>query len=214
MGEFATRISDGQEVKIGTCESMYYLRFEDRFKVRALSNNVDPVKDAGELKFRVPFPDEDQIEPGGEYKDYRRGYRLYRQVSEQYGNRIEKHCEDFSDPSLCEDPGTMQLHNDSGLLLNVKCYHGEKLPAASDDVKPFWNGKSWFLELNQLRPVAQADGSLAVFPVVHCRFCDKAWRYTWADLWPYIDPVMQAPLRVYAEAEIQRHDLEPEARTI
>jgi hypothetical protein len=29
MGEYATRKSDNEYIKIGTCESMYYLRFDD-----------------------------------------------------------------------------------------------------------------------------------------------------------------------------------------
>ena len=33
MGEYAIRKSDGESIKIGTCEDMYYLRYEDRFKV-------------------------------------------------------------------------------------------------------------------------------------------------------------------------------------
>ncbi len=41
MGEFARRLSDGAEVKIGTCEEMLYLRFDDRHKVCALPNSVD-----------------------------------------------------------------------------------------------------------------------------------------------------------------------------
>ena len=45
MGEYAQRISDGERVKIGTCEDMLYLRFEDRAKVSALAGNVDPNDD-------------------------------------------------------------------------------------------------------------------------------------------------------------------------
>jgi ferredoxin hydrogenase len=33
MGEYAKRKSDGLEVKIGTCASMYYLRYEQRNEV-------------------------------------------------------------------------------------------------------------------------------------------------------------------------------------
>ena len=44
MGEYAKY--NNQEIKIGTCETMYYLRYEDRHKVKALKGNVDPVRDA------------------------------------------------------------------------------------------------------------------------------------------------------------------------
>jgi len=65
MGEYAK--FGNSEIKIGTCEDMYYLRFEDRYKVRHLPGNVDPNKDseAAHLRFRLPFPDEDHILPGG-----------------------------------------------------------------------------------------------------------------------------------------------------
>lgn len=64
MGEYAERLSDGERIKIGTCENMYYLRHDQRALVRALHGNVDPVKDVAELRFRFPWPDEDGTLPG------------------------------------------------------------------------------------------------------------------------------------------------------
>lgn len=196
MGEYAIRKSDGEEVKIGTCEDMLYLRFEDRDQVTGIRGSVDPNDDeqAGEVRFRLPFPDEDEVLVG-EYEDPFRGLRLYRQT----GNH-----EDFTDESTTEKPGNIQLrHEKSGLLLNAPCYHGHKLPEASKDLKPFWNGKSWSLELYQLRPVL-VDGQLQVFPVVRCRHCELAWRYEWCDVWEFIPYEMQIRLRRYAQAEVER----------
>jgi|ERR1700722_4953019 len=62
MGEYAG--FRGDQVKIGTCEQMYYLRADQAHLVRALPGNVDPLKDAEHLRFRFPFPDEDHIQPG------------------------------------------------------------------------------------------------------------------------------------------------------
>src|SRR5260221_7419635 len=68
MGEYARY--NGQEVKIGTCENMYYLRADQARKVTPLPNSVDPVKDAASIRFRFPFPDEDSFEPGsGKFHD-------------------------------------------------------------------------------------------------------------------------------------------------
>lgn len=64
MGEYAERRSDGERVKIGTCENMYYLRADQVRAVRALDGNVDPVGDAVEIRFRFPWPDEDHVLPG------------------------------------------------------------------------------------------------------------------------------------------------------
>jgi hypothetical protein len=196
MGEYAIRSSDGAEIKIGTCENMYYLRFEDREKVQKLSGNVDPIADCGELRFRLPFPDEDDVQPG-EYEDFNRGQRLYR----QRGVGVSGYCEDWKDESTVEDPGIMQLrHEASGLLLNVPCYHGVKLPDVIKPMQAFWNGKGHAFELAQLRPIGSG---LLVYPVVRCRFCQHAWRYDWSQVWDYIPYEMQLRLRQYREAFVE-----------
>ena len=65
MGEYAVRISDGAEIKIGTCEEMLYLRFSQRHLVRQKQNSLDVNDDkiAGLLFFRLPFSDEDNVLP-------------------------------------------------------------------------------------------------------------------------------------------------------
>lgn len=64
MGEYATRKSDGQNVKIGTCENMYYLRADQVELIRPESGNVSPLRDWKEIRFRFPWPDEDSVAPG------------------------------------------------------------------------------------------------------------------------------------------------------
>jgi hypothetical protein len=198
MGEYAIRKSDNTEIKIGTLEDMYYLRFEDRDKVTHKPGNVDPVRDACELRFRLPFPDEDNT-PIGQYGNHTRGQRLYKPTLDAQG-KVTGH-EDFTDAETASDAGIIQFSHDCGLLLNVPCYHGAKLPAVGPDVRAFWNGKSHTLELYQLRPV-MVDGVLRVFPVVHCRFCGHAWRYKWADVLDYIPEPLRSRLAVYAEIQV------------
>lgn len=153
---------------------MYYLRFEDRNKVTALENSLDPSEEL-DLFWRLPFPDEDHVQPG-EYKNYKRGERLYK--TSEHGYSV-----DFSDPTTVDNPGTIQLkHEDSGLLINVHCYHGEKLPECSAGMKAFWNGKGSAYELAFVKNTK--DG---VRPVVRCRFCNQMWRYSWEEILPYVN---------------------------
>ena len=196
MGEYAKRKSDGARVKIGTCEDMYYLRYEQRHLVAHESGNVDPARDPNGLRFRLPFPDEDHIQPG-DFEPYDRSQRLYRQC----GVGASSYCEDFKDESTLEEPGIIQLRHECGLLVNVPCYHGIKLPEVVKPMQSFWNGKGWFFVLSSLRV---ADG--VVYPVVRCQHCGGAWRYQWRDVWDYIPLDMQRALRVYAEAAGLRHD--------
>ena len=186
MGEYAIRNSDDQEVKIGTCEDMYYLRYEDRAKVRKLANSLDPARELN-LRFRLPFPDEDSVRIG-EYEIYDRGERLY--------TKDDTYAQDLRIPD--DDPGVIQLHHESGVLVNIPCHHGVKLPdvTGEDDVKVFWNGKSWALELSSLKNTE--DG---IKPVIRCRFCKHAWRADWAEIFPYVNGELRARLREYAEAE-------------
>jgi hypothetical protein len=187
MGEYALRKSDEVEIKIGTCESMYYLRYEDRDKVSKLPNNLDPARDAIGLFFRLPFPDEDDV-LAGDYKDHNRGLRLYQSVNA--GTASAWH-QDFTDESTVNEPGVIQLrHEASGLLLNVPCYHGHKLPDVVAPMKAFWNGKGHAFELAHVK--ATEDG---VLPVVRCRHCGGMWRYAWADVMDYIEIPMRNRLR-------------------
>lgn len=190
MGEYARFNNDS--IKIGTCEDMYYLRLSDAHRVQPVRGNVDPVKDKG-LRFRLPFPDEDDIQPG-HYQEYNRGLRLYQMVKSEV-NPKQKFAADYSPDWLKEaKPGSIQLTHDSGLLVNVPCHHGVKLPEITG-ATVFWNGKSHSMELSSIKTLE--DGS--VVPVVKCRHCGEAWRTTWDEVLPFIgDEEMKARLAIYA----------------
>lgn len=71
MGEYAKY--KGERVKIGTCENMYYLRYDQRHDVTPLSGNVNPAgPERFALRFRFPWPSEDGIEPGGNFEPFER----------------------------------------------------------------------------------------------------------------------------------------------
>jgi len=186
MGEYA---KFGKErIKIGTCESMYYLRYEDRNKVEQLPGNVNPAKDT-DLFWRLPFPDEDQLEPGS-YTEYNRGIRLYKTNGE--GRTV-----DFTLDNAEDYPGNIQLvHQPSGLLVNIKCFHGMKLPKGNTDFKPFWNGKGHSFELCSIK---NTDDEIK--PVVRCRHCGHQWSFSadeWAEISEFIpDPVLRERLSIY-----------------
>lgn len=73
MGEYANY--NGEQIKIGTCENMYYLRADQARKVGPLKGNVDPIRDRESIRFRFPWPDEDKVEPGA-FDPYNRGLAL------------------------------------------------------------------------------------------------------------------------------------------
>lgn len=178
MGEYAYN-SAGERIKIGTCESMYYLRFEDRVHVKPDTGSIDPATTSG-LFFRLPFPDEDHVPPGS-YQSFDRGALLAR---------------DFSGEGT--EPGNIQFKHESGLLANVPCYHGSKLPDLGE-ARTFWNGKSpSFWELCALNST-ETD---TVIPVFRCQYCHKMYSTSdWQKIIPHImDDKLRERLSIYATA--------------
>lgn len=190
MGESAK--VNGQSVKIGTCENMYYLRIEDAHKAKHEQGNVDAATETG-IRFRLPFPDEDSVQIG-HYDDPFRGFRLGRTVKSE--TTRQDYWEDFAPADLADaEPGNIQLrHEASGLLINVPCHHGAKLPAITG-ANVFWNGKGHSLELAQVKRTQNG----AVVPVVMCRHCATKWAMDWTDV---IDYVHDSELRARLEMHI------------
>lgn len=98
MGEYAR--FRGESVKIGTCESMYYLRADQRGEV----TGYDFASCLDEIRFRFPFPDEDALGPGS-FEDYDRGVRIP-------GWRL---------PADYEHNGSVQFRAEPGYLLSIPC---------------------------------------------------------------------------------------------
>jgi len=121
MGEYAK--FNGEEIKIGTCNMMYYLRYDQKNLVEPIPGNIDPVKDIRSIWFRAPRADEENIMPG-EFEYYgfcgSKPIRIY--IKEHYKNFAEETKE------LClKNPGLVQLsHKETGILINANCYHGHK----------------------------------------------------------------------------------------
>lgn len=162
MGEYAIRKKDRQEIKIGTCENMAYIRFDQLGQVEYKYGWLN-------CFFRIPLPSEDGIEPG----DYnwsllnKNGYI----PCDLMVNEDEMSDELKAD--LSESTGTIQMtqnYRSYGLLVNVKCHHGFKLPEASADFKPFWNGKAHHLMFSFLKPT---EKELRVG--LSCAACGQMW---------------------------------------
>jgi len=88
---------------------------------------------------------------------------------------------DFTDQSTVNDHGVLQLQSQTGLLVNIACYHGEKLPDNTKEVWFFWNGKRPSYNLTALKFV---DG--AVYGIYTCVDCGHSWRTPLKELIPFI----------------------------
>lgn len=119
MGEYANY--KGHEVKIGTCNSMYYLRWEQRKDVVPLPGNVNPVTQVHEIWFRPPRHSEDGIEPG--MFDFHGwcGAEPIRFYIKDEKSRFAKEVRAIAEAA----PGHAQVyHKEIGVLCNIPCCHG------------------------------------------------------------------------------------------
>jgi hypothetical protein len=152
MGEYAEY--NGDRIKIGTCEDMYYLRADQAGMVRALSGNVDPVKDRDELRFRFPFPDEDNLAPG-EFDAYNRRISVYADVQLP-----------DTDHHLIQFKATYPA---VGILVSLPC--PRSADGAASGITYHYNGFSGPVRFGQQRYL---EGRLVL--VVECGCCGSAWR--------------------------------------
>jgi hypothetical protein len=182
MGEYAKY--NGQEIKIGTCEEMFYLRYEDRTRVERLPNSLDPATETG-LFFRLPFPDEDAINPGS--------YAVHNRAADLWPDAEGKSF----DPGDIEGAGIIQLHHPCGLLVNATCHHGMKLPEESKELRAFWNGRDSF-NFVLISVKNTEDGKLRA--VFGCKHCGTKWSTDeWEKILPHVhDKQLRDRLAKYA----------------
>lgn len=158
MGEYAR--FNGEEIKIGTCENMYYLRADQRHLVTAIAGNVDPsVANPIGIRFRFPFPSEDHVAPG----EFDRPF---------HGSRV-----DVPIPADV-DHGKVQFRADNGYLLLTPCpeSHDHGLDVGLNGyggpqriVQQRWDGERWLL-------------------IAECNACGTKFNLpTLEDAQPYID---------------------------
>jgi hypothetical protein len=163
MGEYA--IYKGEQIKMGTCEDMYYLRYDQRHQVTPERGSVNPVTDAGELRFRFPWPDEDAIEPGsGKFHDngYHRSLAIH-----------------GMGPTTDVDHGHVQFVAQAGYNVCLPCpesavYQDEAKHGARvlGELRVHRNGFSGSVHLvaQKYRP------GIGLVPILRCGGCGTMWR--------------------------------------
>ena len=164
MGEYAKL--RGQVLKLGTCEDLYYVRFDDLLNaIRAGQaekepNSAEPAEYlGGAFRFRFPFPNEDdQAPPELGAGNFERGLMV------PWPGGVVDDAE--------HERVTVGLHP-KGEEFAYRRWAG--LPCPQDPKAPadLWRGgeSGRRLQLCQQRPI---EGAL--WAVVRCPWCGNAWR--------------------------------------
>jgi hypothetical protein len=184
MGEYAKVKGTGESVKIGTCESMYYLRADQVRQVWHEHGNVDPARDTASLLYRFPFPREDGESPGG-FDSAWPSFRLHVPIPD-----IEHGLTQFT------------AGNGNGYLVSLPC--PESAPVTQPGARVLENGLR--IGLNgyggSVNLVAQRVLGDRLVAVGECRGCGRLFR------WPTIEDVQPVLDELERKAEEQQRTAE------
>lgn len=178
MGEYAEY--NGKKIKIGTCESMYYLRADQAHLVKPLSGNVDPVRQCESIRFRFPFPEEDGNEPGA-FENHEKCVGLY-------GLKVETSFEHY----------TTQFVSQRGYLTSLPCPEVSMQEAKTNKPGFARNGNS-----GPVRIVQQKVFNGMLVTVLECGGCGIAWRLETLEM---AKPVIDLLRASVPNTEHYRHD--------
>lgn len=155
MGEYA--LYNNNEIKIGTCEQMYYLRADQVQNIHSLPNSVNPRRreQAESIHFRFPFPGEDAIQPGS-FENYNKGVAVY---GLEPPDGVEHTTLQF----------TRNYPQTGGILLSTPC--PESKEGKVSGLRFVYNGYSGKVEIHSQR--LQHD---QLCLVLRCGSCGALWR--------------------------------------
>ncbi len=166
MGEYASY--KGNRIKIGTCENMYYLRYQQRFDVTPVSGSVNPAgPERFALRFRFPWPSEDHLQPGGDFEPFERTACV---PGLAVPTSVEHHAIQFTAQAgynvclPCPESGLYADVNGARVLFK------DAIGAAS--VRVFRNGYKGAVLLAYQKPVE----GIGLVPVLMCGGCGAMWR--------------------------------------
>jgi hypothetical protein len=191
MGEYTYNYKTRQKVKVGTCECMYYSTIQ---QILTETNYVTPTIAKAKNYWRLPLV----AEMG--YTLSKSGYKFWKEMSpcihagdgnhtnwkysrhtrinsERLLELLEKGNKVDNPDWLRKSKGIVQLTHPSGLLVNMPCYHGFKLPESTDDIKVHWNGHNDRMCLCSIKTVGRD-----CWICVGCIDCETSWAITLEEL--------------------------------
>lgn len=186
----------------------YFVTLENAIEIRKQNSNdhILITKDCDFRKekcaWRIPLPSEDGTDVG----DYMYGGLL---KGGYIPYDLILYCDKFSDDMVecfATTPGIAQTTVEKlGMLINVKCHHGMKLPQGTEELSAGWNGKRDSLHLCFLQ---NDDKELLVG--IRCAACDKKWTTPFNEIEPYIRS-LEMKMRLFKQCSEYwwKHNTEP-----
>lgn len=191
MGEYAKRLSDGRDIKIGTCKSMYYARYEQRKDFEYPYKLEDCV-------WRLPMPSEDGVKVG----DFENPISWATDKDTILNNTTQLDIEPC---------GIVSLHSKSGISVNLICPHGGDLPKLPEDspLSLVYNGKTPQNQLVRVSGVLNGDKEMMI--MFSCTDCHHSWTFDWEEAKPYLseNELTKRLFFLVCEYYVEKHKFAP-----
>jgi hypothetical protein len=178
MGEYI-KLKNGHEFKAGTCENMYYMTYKQGQEIKSMINDARSSIHASDLdsfdvfRYRFPFPDEANMQPGNFDNAFRA--EMF-PIPQSILNGIE-HNE-----VLVKMSGNFH-HKAEPVGVYVPCPQGINEIGLK---RIFWDNNhkagNFYVAIAQQKPVTTEEGRKELWLVCQCPYCDAAFRLPYEDV--------------------------------
>lgn len=205
MGEYAYNKVTKEKVKLGTCEVMHYCTISQLINETDWFNSVKNER----VYWRLPLVKEQkQVQSSFDGHKYWADGDPCEHAGDGNAFDWEESCETRcntdrvlevlnkqSEKENCPDwlekgKGTVQLTHPNGMLVNMPCYHGWKLPENTGDVKVHWNGHTDRMRLSHIKTQGEE-----CWICVSCVDCETMYAISLDDL----EYIMSEKKEIYDE---------------
>jgi hypothetical protein len=150
MGEYAKVIKTGEQIKIGTCYSMYYMTHAQKELVNYKFNE--------KFSYRLFFKDEEKVKIGY-YDNFNRGIPILN------SNKF------FTDEQIENMEAGLILISGNGIVANIPCYHNLKLEKDTGKINLRFIGKR---EAFEVKRIAETKEGYLTF-IIECTLCRESF---------------------------------------
>lgn len=192
MGEYL------ENIKIGTCENLYYTTFAQLSKSTLKGKDEYLALDSG-FRFRFPFPNEKNTRIGN-YDDFNRGYLIKIPVG-----------------IFSMDHGNVFIRTDTLPNINAPAI-GMDVPCAmsgANKVYRWENVNFYFLEVVQQKYVTDHEsGNVELQTVFRCPYCKRLARANFKEAQSIANEIIKQSCDIEKEDETKANELKEIALTI
>ncbi len=173
MGEYLK--FRGQDIKLGTCESLYYISLPQVDKYKSEIHGISQYLKPGIFRFRFPFPDEKHLMPGEDGPDHNFDRGFLMSIPKSYGIEMPHGTIFMRTDGLGKNAGG-PANREKAPAIGFKCHCPQH--EAFEMAKYDWSNTSeqTIFEVVAQKIVLTESGETEIQTVIRCPYCGEMCR--------------------------------------